>query len=830
MKKNGLKAIALTILCTALTAQAAENFNFIPTGDFESGIGDFGITYSSRADTAMPMIFADNDADGNAFLRLVSGVDLGEESSESAASMGFAYQGIYYKDFFSVNEGKSYTASSDIYTDVIGVKMRFVETDGDKAIAASEETEIKAGKLNSIYYTWKADRSTSKNRLRIVFYNFKKGDKVYIDNVKYTLSAADCGAWSVISKGTVSSADKVTYEGITSDTNGGIRYSADKGYFSDNGKYYATGVISTDADKAYVTVSGENMPGIRTDYIIRKGEKKRISLPIETENITGTLNVKFEISGRCADGKFNTYIEDFDVASEDKALEITEDSGKLVFSGRLRAGNENETVSVSVTDFPEFKIQVKSDGSYSFVKPIADFDGVYKTVDVKITDISGYGDINNEISGSYVLVNTKYIEEILKKLSSAKTGNEVKQILGEDECDALGISQIPVFVTANEDKVFDYIAGKDISTKDRLIEEVTAGSAIDTLNNRKKSFSEVIDECAAALGVDKAAAYDDIYTKAADKSRINEIFEKSGTTANDINEFEYLFTETLAKYEIEKSVNYSEGMTVLMKYAAALRLDLSKYESITSSQNKQAAASEIIGYIKTANDFSALQSRIDSLSSSSPSGGSTGGGTGGSGSGSSGGSSYGKVTVSDYSANNTHGESYIFNDLDGYSWASESIYGLLETGIVSESSDGKFRPSDNITRAEFAKMIAQKGGYTQNDGEEKFGDVKKNDWYFPYVSALSKEGIINGISDDYFGASEDITRQDICVIIARYMNLEETGAEGSFTDFNDISDYAVSAVKAMSEKGYINGYEDGTFRPKNSATRAETAKILYSIK
>lgn len=825
MKKNGLKAIALTILCTALTAQAAENFNFIPTGDFESGISDFGITYSSRADTAMPMIFADNDADGNAVLRLVSGADLGEESSESAASMGFAYQGIYYKDFFNVNEGKSYTASSDIYTDVSGVKMRFVEMDGDKAIAASEETEIKAGKLNSIYYTWKADRSTSKNRLRIVFYNFKKGDRIYIDNVKYTLSDADCGAWSVISKGTVSSADKVTYEGITSDTNGGIRYSADKGYFSDNGKYYAAGVISTDADKAYVTVSCENIPGSRADYIVRKGEKKRISLPIETENVTGTLNVKFEISGRNADSKFNTYIEDFDIASEDKSIEITEDSGNLVFSGRLRVGNENETVSVSVTDFPEFKIQVKSDGSYSFLKPIADFDGVYKTVDVKITGISGYGDINNEISGSYVLVNTKYIEEILKKLSAAKTGDEVKQILGEDECDALGISQIPVFVTANEDKVFGYIAGKDISTKDKLIKEVTAGSAIDTLNNRKKSFSEVIDECAEALGADKAAAYDDIYAKTADKSRINEIFEKSGTTAKDINEFEYLFTETLVKYKIEKSVNYSEGMTVLKKYAAALKLDLSKYERITSSQNKQAAASGIIGYIKTADNFSSLQSRIDSLSSSSPSGG-----TGGSGSGSSGGSNYGKVTVSDYSSSNAQGESYRFNDLDGYSWASESIYGLLESGVISESDNGKFRPSDNITRAEFAKMAAQKGGYTQNDGEEKFSDVKKNDWYFPYVSALGKAGIINGISDDYFGASENITREDICVIIARYMNLAENGAEGSFTDFNDISDYAVSAVKAMSEKGYINGYEDGKFRPKNPATRAETAKILYSIK
>ena len=573
-------------------------------------------------------------------------------------------------------------------------------------------------------------------------------------------------------------------------------------------------------------MSCENIPGNRADYIVRKGEKKRISLPIETENVTGTLNIKFEISGRSSDSKFNTYIEDFDIASEDKSIEITEDSGNLVFSGRLRAGNENETVSVSVTDFPEFKIQVKSDGSYSFLKPIADFDGVYKTVDVKITGISGYGDINNEISGSYVLVNTKYIEEILKKLSAAKTGDEVKQILGEDECDALGISQIPVFVTANEDKVFDYIAGKDISTKDKLIKEVTAGSAIDTLNNRKKSFSEVIDECAEALGADKAAAYDDIYAKTADKSRINEIFEKSGTTAKDINECEYLFTETLVKYKIEKSVNYSEGMTVLKKYAAALKLDLSKYERITSSQNKQAAASGIIGYIKTADNFSSLQSRIDSLSSSSPSGG----GTGGNGSGGSGGSNYGKVTVSDYSSDNSLGESYRCYDLDGYSWASESIYGLLESGVISESDNGTFRPSDNITRAEFAKMVAQKGGYTQNDGEEKFSDVKKNDWYFPYVSALGKAGIINGISDDYFGASENITREDICVIIARYMNLAENGAEGSFTDFNDISDYAVSAVKAMSEKGYINGYEDGTFRPKNPATRAETAKILYSIK
>ena len=114
-------------------------------------------------------------------------------------------------------------------------------------------------------------------------------------------------------------------------------------------------------------------------------------------------------------------------------------------------------------------------------------------------------------------------------------------------------------------------------------------------------------------------------------------------------------------------------------------------------------------------------------------------------------------------------------------------------------------------------------------GDSAFEDCRANDWYTPYVIAAAEAGYVNGVSDTAFGANNEISRQDICTILGRILGLDAAEAEATFADVDDIADYALAAVKALADNGIIGGYEDGTFAPTKSATRAEVCKILSSV-
>ena len=73
---------------------------------------------------------------------------------------------------------------------------------------------------------------------------------------------------------------------------------------------------------------------------------------------------------------------------------------------------------------------------------------------------------------------------------------------------------------------------------------------------------------------------------------------------------------------------------------------------------------------------------------------------------------------------------------------------------------------------------------------------------------------------------KNITREDFAVMLYRIIG-EEITEKSSFSDYNEISDYAKDAVSYMNKKGYINGYSDNTFRPEKEITRAEAASIIY---
>lgn len=174
-----------------------------------------------------------------------------------------------------------------------------------------------------------------------------------------------------------------------------------------------------------------------------------------------------------------------------------------------------------------------------------------------------------------------------------------------------------------------------------------------------------------------------------------------------------------------------------------------------------------------------------------------------------------------------------FTDVGESFWGYKAIEALSSKGLVSGYEDSSYRPDNNITRAEFAKLVVN---IYQNLGGElggesvAFGDVSANDWCYDAVSAASALGIIMG-SEGNFNPNHNITRQDAATIIYRTLTkLGNTYSKSAgFEDYTQISDYAKDAVSLLAGAGVVAGFEDSTFKPQNTLTRAQAAQMIYNI-
>lgn len=174
-----------------------------------------------------------------------------------------------------------------------------------------------------------------------------------------------------------------------------------------------------------------------------------------------------------------------------------------------------------------------------------------------------------------------------------------------------------------------------------------------------------------------------------------------------------------------------------------------------------------------------------------------------------------------------------FLDLGDAEWAKDAIKDLAEKEIVSGKDAEHFAPNDNITREETAKIIA--GIFKlSGSGSVPFSDVKSDDWFYPYISAVYNNRIVNGISENMFGSGLSVTRQDMCTMIYNAISvsgteLDKKFAQKTFEDNDMISPYAAEAVAVLQTAGIINGDENNEFKPQDGTTRAEAAVMLKRL-
>lgn len=171
-----------------------------------------------------------------------------------------------------------------------------------------------------------------------------------------------------------------------------------------------------------------------------------------------------------------------------------------------------------------------------------------------------------------------------------------------------------------------------------------------------------------------------------------------------------------------------------------------------------------------------------------------------------------------------------FNDVPADHWAADFIKVLADAGIINGDEDGNFNTEGKITRAEFTKMVAVLFGLEiKDDATVDFSDCGEDDWFVKYVAAAVEAGYINGVGEGTFAPNDTISREDACTILGRALGLAAENANLNFADADAVADYAAQYIALLSELGFINGYEDGTFAPKNEITRAEAAKIIAGI-
>lgn len=339
------------------------------------------------------------------------------------------------------------------------------------------------------------------------------------------------------------------------------------------------------------------------------------------------------------------------------------------------------------------------------------------------------------------------------------------------------------------------------------------------------SKTENINNKITVLDLSKCGL-DGYYTK----SYVNEDVQKnltsrvSGKNFDSIPKLYKSLCEQFVLAVVEKSGSNSAIKEVIDGFSEEIGASVSGF----SERN----LSELSG--QNYNDYSALKSAIDNIKSSnsgspSSSGGNRGGGSGGS----IGGTKTYPTVVPDTDNKDIELNYYVFDDLEGVEWAREPICKLAEMGVLRGKEYRLFYPNDNIMREEFVKMLTVAYKLNIENKTAKFTDVNADDWFMPYVAAALENGIVNGVSDDMFGTGQNITRQDLAVMAynAALKNGVEFNTEGvqKFSDDDKISDYAKTAVYALKSQDIVNGIDGKNFAPRDTATRAEAAKILYAL-
>ena len=161
----------------------------------------------------------------------------------------------------------------------------------------------------------------------------------------------------------------------------------------------------------------------------------------------------------------------------------------------------------------------------------------------------------------------------------------------------------------------------------------------------------------------------------------------------------------------------------------------------------------------------------------------------------------------------------------------EGIRYVYEEGLMNGVSAAHFAPDSPMTRAMFVTVLGRKTGVDKLAAASvTFSDVEEGQWYTDAVHWAAIWGLVEGYGDGTFGINDPVTIEQAAVILARYARSGGVSydMESRYIDTDDISDWAKGAMSWVTYEGIYTGV-DGELRPKENASRAVVAQMLYKM-
>ena len=172
-----------------------------------------------------------------------------------------------------------------------------------------------------------------------------------------------------------------------------------------------------------------------------------------------------------------------------------------------------------------------------------------------------------------------------------------------------------------------------------------------------------------------------------------------------------------------------------------------------------------------------------------------------------------------------------FSDVTESDWFYDAVTYAYENGLMDGVGMGLFAPNSETTRAQLVTILYRLSGQPAPSGDSGFSDVETGTWYTDAVAWAAQNGIVNGVSDTQFAPGDDITREQLAVILYRYAtyqgyDVSQRADLSGFVDAGTISTYAQEALSWANAQGLVLGFEDDSLRPQGNASRAQIAAVL----
>lgn len=173
-----------------------------------------------------------------------------------------------------------------------------------------------------------------------------------------------------------------------------------------------------------------------------------------------------------------------------------------------------------------------------------------------------------------------------------------------------------------------------------------------------------------------------------------------------------------------------------------------------------------------------------------------------------------------------------FADVKEGDWFYDFVKKAFDKGLMKGTSETTFEPAANTSRVMVATVLYRLAGEKKSSAKNPFTDVAAGTWYTDAVIWAAEKGIVTGYDETTFGVNDDITREQLAVMLYRYANspkVDEVAAMADFTDVDAISDWAADAMRWAVKEGIILGRGNGTLDPKGVASRAEVCTMLVRL-